>query len=731
MSEATAMQRRDFSVDFEGVQLGCARFDASPGRPPLLLIPGAMGFIAESLPFVAELAAFFSVLTFDHSGLGASGASPNATPESLARALGQVCDREFGETPFAIYGASLGAVVAALMARARPSRVRAQIFDDPVFAPAAYPAIARYARELAELTPGGHPTAAAFAAFTGRDPYTGTADARNYDHLWAEFAAPTLVLAGDAFDAAAEAAARACPGLRGVERATGHPVWLSQSARCAARMAEFAAASPAPPAADLVHADEYALRLSGGIVAICSRDARATSTVVLLEHETWFEDEYAFIRALARPGWRAVDGGGNIGVYTLALARAGADIAVYEPNPPIADRARRAIALNGLGARVRHRQVALGSAPGIARFDIAGAPENAHLGAAGALEVNVVTLDDEMDAFGWPDLDFIKLDLEGGEVEALRGAKRTLARYSPLVMSEIVRIDGEPNHGPLRELEAQGYALFALVPGANALVPFDAAAQDRFLVYGFAAKPDRARALAEAGRLVPRLVPPEPLDDPAPFLAIAAARVGAIAGNPAFAQRLAAPREPLGRAHAEAIARFERARAPDRPVAARVADLLAAEKAAHAALLARPGIARAMTYARIARAAGKREAAVGALDKTLTAINAGQRLDPDEPLMPVLARYETTRATNPGDWLMAGLAEGAATMGSFAAGFNVQPNEARLLAFVEQLGCATPGIVRARLVQAIALGVLDRPRPHAALAHFGPDNLNPEIWRGL
>ncbi|MCM0020081.1 MAG: FkbM family methyltransferase [Tagaea sp.] len=731
MSEATAMQRRDFSVDFEGVPLGCARFDAVPGRPPLLLVPGAMGFIAESLPFVAELTAFFSVLTFDHSGLGASGASPNATPESLARALGPVCEREFAGAPFAIYGASLGAVVAALMARARPSRVRALIFDDPVFAPAAYPAIARYAGELADATPGGDPTAAAFAAFTGRDPDTGAADARSHDHLWAEIAVPTLILAGDAFDATAEAQARASPGLRGVEWAAGHPVWRSQSARCAARAAEFVAAAPAPPAADLVRADEYALRLSGDIVAICSRDARATSTVVLLEHETWFEDEYAFVGSLVRPGWRVVDGGGNIGVYTLALARAGADVAVYEPNPPVADRARRAIALNGLGARVRHRQVALGSTPGTARFDTAGAPENAHLGAAGALEVNVATLDDEMDAHGWPDLDFIKLDLEGGEVEALRGAKRTLARFSPLVMSEIVRIDGAPNHAPLEELAAQGYALFALVPGANALVPFDAATPDRFLAYGFAAKPDRARALAAAGRLVPALAPPERLDDPAPYLAIAAARIAAVAGDAAFARRLAAPREPLAGLYAEAIARFERARAPDRPLAARVADLLAAETAARAALDARPGLARALTYARIARAIGRRGAAADALGKILSAIYSGERLEPDEPFMPALARYEPMRATNPGDWLMAGLAEGFATMASFAAGFNVLSHEAGLWEFIEQAGCATPGIVRARLVQAMIMGILDRPRPHPALAHFGPDNLNPEIWRGL
>lgn len=725
------MERRDFRFEFAGVSLGCARFERVPGRPPLVFVPGTMGHVAESLPFLSALAGHFSVLSFDYPGLGASPASPDTTPERLSRVLGALCATAFDDAPFAIYGVSLGAVVAALMARARPSRVRALMLDDPVFEPGAFAEIGRYARNLARETPPGHPVLAAFAAFTGWDPATGGHDGRGYAHLWPELAVPTTILAGDAFDAAAARAAAACPGLRGIEQLAGHPVWARDPADRAARMAAFATATPPPPAEDPVRADEYALRLSGGVSAICARDTGSTSTVVLLERETWFEDEFAFVGRLVGPGWRAADGGTNIGVYTLTLARAGADMLAFEPNPPIADRARRAIALNGLDARVRLRIAALGERPGVARFETAAQPENAHLAASGGIEVPVTTLDEEIAALGWTALDFVKLDLEGGEADALRGARRTLARTSPLVMSEIVRADGTANPAPLEELRAQGYSLFALVPGLDALVPTDFADADPFRAYGFGAKADRIDAMAAAGRLVRALPDPEPIDDPAPFLAAAAARLAAIVGNPALARRLAAPQGPAAETYAEAIARFERARMAGRALPARAADLAAAAAAAGVAYAARPGLARALTYARIARAAGRRKAAVDALSRTLSSIYAGARLDPDEPLLPPLARYEGLPATNAGDWLMAALAEGFTAISSFAAGFSIQGHLGGFWTFLEERGFATPEVERGRQIQAMVAGAQAEPVAHPRLARFAPDNRNPEIWRGL
>ena len=50
--------------------------------------------------------------------------------------------------------------------------------------------------------------------------------------------------------------------------------------------------------------------------------------------------------------------------------------------------------------------------------------------------VRIETLDEVIGRLGWDRLDFIKIDVEGMEWEAFRGAQRTLAKYRPVVLFE-------------------------------------------------------------------------------------------------------------------------------------------------------------------------------------------------------------------------------------------------------------------------------------------------------
>ena len=69
------------------------------------------------------------------------------------------------------------------------------------------------------------------------------------------------------------------------------------------------------------------------------------------------------------------------------------------------------------------------------------------------VQVNLVALDD----FGFPRLDFIKLDIEGMELEALEGARRTIDTCRPILLVE--HIKAKP--GALQPwLEARGYHCF-------------------------------------------------------------------------------------------------------------------------------------------------------------------------------------------------------------------------------------------------------------------------------
>jgi len=89
----------------------------------------------------------------------------------------------------------------------------------------------------------------------------------------------------------------------------------------------------------------------------------------------------------------------------------------------------RHLALNGLAPRVSVRAEAVSDATGTLMFRNAGTHGDNRIvsGAAdGAIEMPSVTIDDVCDREGLAP-DVIKIDIEGSELAALRGARRTIA----------------------------------------------------------------------------------------------------------------------------------------------------------------------------------------------------------------------------------------------------------------------------------------------------------------
>ena len=146
-----------------------------------------------------------------------------------------------------------------------------------------------------------------------------------------------------------------------------------------------------------------------------------------------------------------MDVGANVGAATLPMARAvgaaGRVIAV-EPGPPYVARLKANLALNvGLADRVSIHQLGLSDAPGtlVWRPDPDN-PANAGLSAAhpdrvpNEVSVPVTTLDDLMSQLGVDRLDFIKVDVEGMELEVFRGGRRTLETLRPVVLFETLEM---------------------------------------------------------------------------------------------------------------------------------------------------------------------------------------------------------------------------------------------------------------------------------------------------
>jgi len=152
--------------------------------------------------------------------------------------------------------------------------------------------------------------------------------------------------------------------------------------------------------------------------------------------ESWTTE--AMLR-FVRPGMTALDVGANLGYFTTLMAELvgpSGHVLAFEPNPPIAERLRKTIAVNGFAARAAVHEIALGAEEGGATLIVPpGEPKNAHVIAgqpvSGATSVARKRLDAIPEAL---DADFIKIDVEGAEEDMWRGMEGMLARGRPMTI---------------------------------------------------------------------------------------------------------------------------------------------------------------------------------------------------------------------------------------------------------------------------------------------------------
>ncbi|MBL0040310.1 MAG: FkbM family methyltransferase [Xanthomonadales bacterium] len=135
-----------------------------------------------------------------------------------------------------------------------------------------------------------------------------------------------------------------------------------------------------------------------------------------------------------------VDVGASIGEFAIPFAQhpAVARVFAFEPHPVSSDALARSAKLLSRGT-LFVRQSAVGSAEGEVHFDARGhAPTSASTIAAeteGSIAVKMCMLDKVLDIPVDSPL-MALLDIEGGELEALRGARSTISKHWPLLIIE-------------------------------------------------------------------------------------------------------------------------------------------------------------------------------------------------------------------------------------------------------------------------------------------------------
>ncbi len=196
---------------------------------------------------------------------------------------------------------------------------------------------------------------------------------------------------------------------------------------------------------------------------------------------TFETSEYSFVRRFLQPGMTVLDIGAHHGFYTLLAAKrvgsAGTVIA-FEPSA----RERKALRIHCKLNRCRNVRIlplALGAENGNSDLYVvakwaAGCnslrPPTADVRANATREqVRVARLDDQLALPKIDHVDFMKLDVEGGELAVLQGAQELLARRPrPVILAEVQDVRTQPWGYRAREiidyLRERGYQWFHISP---------------------------------------------------------------------------------------------------------------------------------------------------------------------------------------------------------------------------------------------------------------------------
>jgi FkbM family methyltransferase len=198
--------------------------------------------------------------------------------------------------------------------------------------------------------------------------------------------------------------------------------------------------------------------------------------------------ERAFLERFLKSGMTVLDIGAHHGFYSLLASKfVGPEgmVIAFEPSP----RERKALRLNLRLNRCKNvsvEQVALGSedASGILHMvdfqtgcNSLKPPASDVLGVTCQIPVDVLRLDTWTNKRKIERVDFIKLDVEGGELEVLRGASQFLTRRPrPLILAELEdarsRAWGHQAKDTATFLQSLGFQWFRIVQGGLlAVVP--------------------------------------------------------------------------------------------------------------------------------------------------------------------------------------------------------------------------------------------------------------------
>ena len=151
-----------------------------------------------------------------------------------------------------------------------------------------------------------------------------------------------------------------------------------------------------------------------------------------------------------------IDVGAHVGIWSKRLMQLFDEVHAFEPVPQMFSLLQQNV------PDAHHYPVGLGNEAGIkfANFD------DSASGCTKISETGIEVHMQRLDAYNIKNVDFIKLDCEGYELEALKGGESTIQQYHPVIL-----VEQKANKDALPWLQKRGYKQVGVMAGDYVMVP--------------------------------------------------------------------------------------------------------------------------------------------------------------------------------------------------------------------------------------------------------------------
>lgn len=180
----------------------------------------------------------------------------------------------------------------------------------------------------------------------------------------------------------------------------------------------------------------------GGSVRVGYRETLGLSSLL---YGTFEKRELEFVSQYLKPGNTVMDIGSNIGFFSVVMGRTIGKTGVvfaFDPVPTNIARLKSNLDANGISAEAVY-ELALGSANGQMELQMSDDTAYASMhkvedgfGNGQIIQVSMKKLDDVWHEGGRPMISFIKMDVEGAELEVIKGGGKMLTQCHPTMLIE-------------------------------------------------------------------------------------------------------------------------------------------------------------------------------------------------------------------------------------------------------------------------------------------------------